>query len=343
MDSQSFYFDLPKELIAQYPTKEREASRLLVIDPKNNSFEHKNSVKSLLDFIDEDCILVFNNSRVRKARLFGISSTGAKVEFLFLNRLENGFWEVIVSKSRSQKVGKEYLLEGDVKIKIVGDSERGRKIIKSEFPLEESFFEHYGHIPLPPYIKREDQEEDEERYQNVFAQRVGSAAAPTAGLHFSEELLKKLKEKAYAIAEVTLHVGLGTFEPIRSEKIEEHIMHTENYSISSEVAKLINEGRAKGKKIISVGTTTLRVLESATKEGKLLEGDNSTNIFIYPGYQFKMVDALFTNFHTPDSTLFLLVCAFGGKELTMKAYNEAIKESYRFFSYGDATFFKNHI
>lgn len=343
MDSQSFYFDLPKELIAQYPTKERDASRLLVIDPQSNSFEHKNSVKSFLDFIDKDCILVFNNSRVRKARLFGVSSTGAKVEFLFLNRLENGLWEVIVSKSRSQKVGKEYLLEGDVKIKIVGDSERGRKIIKSDFPLEESFFEHYGHIPLPPYIKRGDQEEDEERYQNVFAQQVGSAAAPTAGLHFSEELLEKLKEKAYAVAEVTLHVGLGTFEPIRSEKIEEHIMHTENYSISSEVANIINEGRAKGKKIISVGTTTLRVLESATKDGKLQEGDNSTNIFIYPGYSFKMVDALFTNFHTPDSTLFLLVCAFGGKELTMKAYNEAIKESYRFFSYGDATFFKNHI
>ena len=344
MDSQSFLFDLPNELIAQYPTPERGASRLMVIDPQKGTIEHRESVGTFLDYVDENTVLVFNNSRVRKARLFGVSSTGSHVQFLFLNKQKDGLWEVIVSKAKHQKVGREYRLEGDVYLQIVGESHKGRKIVRSEFPLDEAFFERYGHIPLPPYIKRQEETADEERYQNVFAQEVGSAAAPTAGLHFSEELLSLLKEKAQAVLEVTLHVGVGTFEPIRTQRVEEHQMHTESYFIDPAVAQEINRARAQGKRILAVGTTTLRVLESALgTNGDIQAGEGETNIFIYPGYRFKCVDALFTNFHTPDSTLFLLVCAFGGQSLVTRAYLQAIEQKYRFFSYGDATFFKNHL
>lgn len=344
MYKKNFHFDLPKELIAQYPTSQRTESRLMIIDPQHQSIHHSSSVKEFLDFVDKESIIVVNNSRVRKARLWAISESGKRVEFFFLNPFPDGLWQVMVSQSKRQKIGKKYRLEGDIVVEIVSELPSGTKVIRSDYPLSEEFFERYGHVPLPPYIKRMDDLEDEDRYQNVFAKAIGSVAAPTAGLHFDEDLLSKIKEKSCNLLEVTLHVGLGTFEPLRTEVIEEHKMHSESYSLSSEVAQIINEAKKNGKKIIAIGTTTLRVLESSTDEkGLLRSGDGLTDIFIYPGYKFKIVDALFTNFHTPDSTLFLLACTFGGKDLVMKAYKEAIQKQYRFFSYGDATFFRNHI
>lgn len=335
-----YNFELPEELIAQTPADKRGEDRLLVMDRKTGEYRDA-LISSLVDEIEENSILVVNNSRVRKARVFATSETGGKVEFLFLEEFENHNWACMVSKSKKQRVGKKYTFEGSLIGEIVEDTGDGTKIVRfnQEIP-EEWFFEH-GHVPLPPYIKREDSFKDESRYQTVYAKNEGSVAAPTAGLHFTEDLLNKIKAKGVEVLEITLHVGMGTFIPVRTENLEEHKMHFERYSISEEVANKINQARKEGRKIVATGTTSVRTLESAADEqGILKSGLGRTNLFIKPGFTFKIVDQLLTNFHTPESTLLVLVSTFAGKENIFNAYHHAVEERYHFFSYGDAMFLK---
>lgn len=317
-------------------------------------FLHKDSGKishhammDLVDLVDENTLMIFNNSKVRRARVYGIKqSTGREVEFMFLNQIDkDGFvWNVMVKNAKKQKPNMEYKFpDGSLGIIIENEKNNGTEFrsLKFGFPLDEKWFELNGHIPLPFYIKREDTIEDSERYQTVYAKEVGSSACPTAGLHFTEDLLNKLKQKNIDIDYVTLHVGLGTFLPVREEDIEDHKMHEEYFSISEETAKKINDAKKSGKKILAVGTTSVRTLESAADEnGFVKSGTSSTTIFMYPGYKFKIVDQMFTNFHTPESTLIMLVSAFAGKENILNAYNTAVENKYRFFSYGDAMLIK---
>ncbi|EOD00671.1 tRNA preQ1(34) S-adenosylmethionine ribosyltransferase-isomerase QueA [Caldisalinibacter kiritimatiensis] len=341
MKTRDFYFDLPEELIAQHPLKNRESSRLMVLDKNTGAIEHK-VFADIIDYLNEGDCLVLNDTRVIPARLFGKrEKTGGKVEFLLLNRLEGDKWETLVKPGRKAKIGTKIVFgDGLLKAKVIDIVEGGARIVKFEYDgIFEEVLDRLGEMPLPPYIK--EKLEDKERYQTVYSKKEGSAAAPTAGLHFTNELLDKIKKKGVNIAYITLHVGLGTFRPVKVENIEEHDMHSEYYEISEEAAKLINETRENGGSVIAVGTTSTRTLESvAAGDGKVSAKKGWTDIFIYPGYKFKIVDKLITNFHLPESTLVMLVSALAGKENVLNAYNEAIEERYRFFSFGDAMFIK---
>jgi S-adenosylmethionine:tRNA ribosyltransferase-isomerase len=346
-----FSFDLPEELIAQHPSERRGESRLMTLDRASGAIGHHPSVSRLPELVEPGTLMVFNDSRVRKARLFATAlDTGAKVEFLLLRRLADGSWEAAATKLKKQRPGRRYALPEGVQARVLGPGESresdGRPradtlLLSFDPPIDEAYLERSGHVPLPPYIKREDSSEDDERYQTVYSRAVGSAACPTAGLHFTGELLAALDARGVKRATVTLHVGLGTFLPVRSETIEGHSMHEEEYSVPEETAGAIMEAKAEGLPVLAVGTTSLRTLESAWADGEgLRAGGGSTRIFIYPGYRFKAVDALFTNFHTPKSTLLMLVSAFAGREAILAAYAEAVQERYRFFSYGDAMLIK---
>ena len=346
MLTKDFYFDLPDSLIAQEPSEKRGEDRLLVLD--KNSGEYKDMMMS--DFpslLPENSVLVVNNSKVRKARTYAESvETGGVVEFLFLGKNSNGSWKAMVTKSKRQKKGKRFVWkdsEGKAYVYAVIEKENddGTRDVRFDSDIDESFFQTLGHVPLLPYIKRKDNWKYENRYQTIYAKKEGSVAASTAGLHFTPEIMEKIKERGIKIYEVTLHVGAGTFLPVRSEEIENHHMHTESYEISPETAEELNKAKREGKTIVAVGTTSIRTLESASDEnGVLTSLKGDTSIFIYPGYKFKFVDNLLTNFHTPESTLLMLVSALAGKDHILTSYRHAVEEKYRFFSYGDAMFIK---
>ncbi len=341
MKTSDFYFDLPQELIAQDPLEDRSSSRLLVLDRETGKTEH-HIFKDVIDYLNPGDCLVVNNTKVIPARLFGSKEgTEAKIEILLLKRKENDVWETLVKPGKKAKPGTRIsfgdgLLTGEV-IDVV---EEGNRLIKFTYDgIFEEILDQLGQMPLPPYITH--QLKDKNRYQTVYAKHDGSAAAPTAGLHFTPELLEAIKAKGVNIAHVTLHVGLGTFRPVKVEDVTNHHMHSEFYIVEEDQAKLINETKQRGGKIVSVGTTSCRTLESATDDqGVLHAGSGWTDIFIYPGYKFKMIDRLITNFHLPESTLLMLVSALAGKDKIMAAYEEAVKERYRFFSFGDAMFIK---
>ena len=333
MKTSDFSFDLPAELIAQYPPEERGTSRMMVLDRSAGTFSDRH-IQDITEYFGPDDIMVVNNTKVRKARLYGTSSTGGKVEFFLLHPFSSTRWSVICKKSRKQTVGKSYDFPGDVTGTIIQD-DGDSKVLEFSVSIDDTYLDKYAHVPLPPYIKRSDEEADSDRYQTVYAKELGSVAAPTAGLHFTDAILNALRAKRTQILEVTLHVGAGTFFPVRTENIEDHKMHTESYTITEEVAQALNKAKASGKRITAVGTTSMRTLESSCSDGIIQAGSSSTSIFIYPGYKFKFVDRLFTNFHTPESTLLMLVSAFAGQDLIMRSYNHAVQERYRFFSYGD--------
>ncbi len=338
MKTSDFYFNLPEEQIAQVPLKDRTSSRLMVLDKKTGETKHQHFY-DIIDYLNEGDCLVLNDTRVIPARLFGARPSGGKVELLLLTRKDEKHWEVLVKPGKKARVGDEIIFgEGLLKAKVEKIIEDGNRIVSFEYDgIFEEVLDRLGEMPLPPYIH--EKLEDKERYQTVYSKHEGSAAAPTAGLHFTNELLEKIKEKGVKIAYVTLHVGLGTFRPVKVEDVLEHEMHSEFYQIDEENAKIINETKKVGGRIISVGTTSTRTLESnADEEGMIRAGSGWTNIFIYPGYTFKCIDALITNFHLPESTLIMLVSALAGKDHTLAAYNEAVKEGYRFFSFGDAMF-----
>ncbi|MGH4137466.1 tRNA preQ1(34) S-adenosylmethionine ribosyltransferase-isomerase QueA [Clostridium sp.] len=339
MKVKDFYFDLPKELIAQHPLEKRDESRLMVVNKSNKQIEHKH-FKNIIDYLNPGDCLVLNDTRVLPARLLGVKEgTGGKMEFLLLKRLDVNHWETLVKPGKKAKIGTMFIFgDGELKAEIMSVSEGGSRIVRFEFEgIFEEVLDKLGEMPLPPYIT--EKLEDKERYQTVFSKAIGSAAAPTAGLHFTEDLLKQIKAKGVHLAFVTLHIGLGTFRPVKADTVEEHEMHSEYYMLSSETAAVINEVKDKGGRIIAVGTTSNRTLESiADDNGRVEEKSGWTDIFIYPGYKFKIVDAIITNFHLPESTLIMLVCAFAGQDLIMGAYDMAVKEKYRFFSFGDAMF-----
>jgi S-adenosylmethionine:tRNA ribosyltransferase-isomerase len=330
-----FSFELPQDLIAQYPPAERGQSRLMVLDRAARVRAHR-MVRDLPELLSPGSLLVFNNSKVRKARLYGSSpETGGAVEFLLLKQLDDRRWLSMVRHSRRRRPGSRYVFADGTEGEITG-AEDELRILRFDRPLDEGWFDRYGHIPLPPYIRRKDTQEDSDRYQTVYAEKPGSAAAPTAGLHFTRELMADLTRRGVETAFITLHVGLGTFLPVRTENPEDHRMHEESFTIGEEAARRIETAKAQNRKIIAVGTTSVRTLESAWTGERLRRGAGSTSIFIYPGYAFKVVDALFTNFHTPESTLLMLVSAFAGREYILESYTEAVRRGYRFFSYGDA-------
>ncbi|MEH7384121.1 tRNA preQ1(34) S-adenosylmethionine ribosyltransferase-isomerase QueA [Bacillus sp. JJ1521] len=336
-----FDFDLPEELIAQTPLENREASRLMVVDKETGELTHTH-FRSILSYLNEGDCLVLNDTRVLPARLYGVKEdTGAKVEVLLLKQKDGDTWETLVKPAKRVKEG-TLLTFGDGRLKAtclaIGD--HGGRIL--DFHYEGIFYEvldALGEMPLPPYIH--EQLDDKERYQTVYAKHRGSAAAPTAGLHFTEELLQEIRDKGVHIAFITLHVGLGTFRPVNSDTIEDHDMHSEFYQMTEETAKLLNDVKVQGGKIISVGTTSTRTLETIVKKnGKFTESSGWTSIFIYPGYEYEAIDGLITNFHLPKSTLIMLVSALAGRDNILHAYNEAVKERYRFFSFGDAMLIK---
>ena len=338
MDLKEFYYDLPEELIAQVPIKKRDESRLMVLDRKQHTIEHK-IFKDILNYLKPGDCLVRNNTKVIPARIYGKKETGANVEFLLLNNIEDDIWEAIVRPGNKLHIGTKVTFgDGLLNAEILEVMEGGTRKVKFTYSgIFNEILDKIGLMPLPPYIHEELKEKD--RYQTVYAKYQGSAAAPTAGLHFTEELLEKIKEKGVEIANVTLHVGIGTFRPVKVENIEEHHMHSEHYYIKREDAEKINNAKKNGGRIISVGTTSCRVLESiADENGLVQETEGDTSIFIYPGYKFKCIDALITNFHLPESTLLMLVSALAGKDYIMEAYKEAVEKKYRFFSFGDAMF-----
>lgn len=346
MKTTDFNFDLPPELIAQRPSGIRGKDKLMLLNRQNGEVFH-HVMDDLPSLILPGTLMIFNNSKVRRARCYGIKeTTGRETEFMFLNREDKyGFvWNAMVKNAKKQKPGMRYKFpDSTIGIIVDNPSKNGTEFrsIKFEFPVDEDWFEVNGHIPLPPYIKREDTQEDSERYQNVYAKNTGSAACPTAGLHFTDEMLSKLDQRGIERDFVTLHVGLGTFLPVREEKIEDHKMHEEFFSVSEETAKKINQAKKDKRPVLAVGTTSVRTLESASDENGIVHpGFSSTRIFMYPGYKFKVVDQMFTNFHTPESTLIMLVSAFAGRETILNAYNKAVEERYRFFSYGDAMFIR---
>lgn len=339
MKTSDFYYDLPKELIAQTPVEPRDSSRLLVLDRTTKTIEHKHFY-NIMDYLNEGDLLVANDSRVLPARIFGIKDkTGARVEFLLLRQISGNRWETLCKPGKKAREGARFSFgDGLLRATVVEVKEDGNRIV--DFDCDENFFatlDKIGKMPLPPYITEE--LKDKERYQTVYSHELGSAAAPTAGLHFTEELMEKIKAKGVSIAYVTLHVGLGTFRPVKVDDVTNHKMHSEHYEIPEETARLINETKQNGGRVIAVGTTSCRTLESvATFYGEIKPCDGFTDIFIYPGYDFKMLDGLITNFHLPESTLIMLVSAFAGYDYTMEAYKTAVNEKYRFFSFGDAMF-----
>jgi S-adenosylmethionine:tRNA ribosyltransferase-isomerase len=341
MKLSEFNYELPKELIAQTPIEKRDESRLMILDREKQTIEDK-TFKDIIDYLEPGDCLVRNNTKVIPARLYGIKEeTGANVEVLLLNRIEADTWEAMVHPGRRLRPGARISFGDEIlKAEVLEVMEGGNRKIKFEYQgIFNEILDQIGLMPLPPYIHERLKNKD--RYQTVYAKYEGSAAAPTAGLHFTEELLQKIKEKGIQIANVTLHVGIGTFRPVKEENIEDHDMHSEHYYIKQEDVDKINRAKQNGKRIIAVGTTSCRVLESiADENGLVKETEGDTNIFIYPGYQFKCLDALITNFHLPESTLIMLVSALAGKEFIMKAYHQAVEEKYRFFSFGDAMFIK---
>ncbi len=339
-----FYFDLPEELIAQDPLPDRSSSRLLALNKNEGNFEH-HIFKDIVDYLNPGDCLVLNNTKVIPARLFGVKEeTGAVVEFLLLKRKENDVWETLVKPGKKARPGMRFSFgDGQLKCEIVGLAEEGKRLVHFEYEgIWEEILDTLGEMPLPPYITHK--LEDKNRYQTVYAKYEGSAAAPTAGLHFTNELLETIAAKGVDVAYVTLHVGLGTFRPVKEDNILEHHMHSEYYEITKESADKINACKDRGGRVICVGTTSCRTVESAADEnGRLKECCNNTEIFIYPGYKFKILDALITNFHLPESTLIMLVSALAGRENVLAAYEEAIRERYRFFSFGDAMYIGNNV
>ncbi len=341
-----FDFNLPEELIAQHPSGIRGQDKLMLLNRKTGETEHHN-MSDLPDLILPGTLMIFNNSKVRRARCYGIKeTTGREQEFMFLNQLDStgNTWNTMVKGAKKQRPGMRYTFpDGTTGTIIEREENTGTEFraLRFESPVTEEWFEKNGHIPLPPYIKREDTEEDSERYQNIYAKETGSAACPTAGLHFTEEMLSRLSEKGIERDFVTLHVGLGTFLPVREEKIEDHKMHEEAFTVSEATAEKINQAKKEGRPVLAVGTTSVRTLESACDENGIVKaGTSSTHIFMYPGYRFKVIDQMFTNFHTPESTLIMLVSAFAGREHILNAYRTAVENRYRFFSYGDAMFIR---
>ena len=339
MKTSDFYYDLPEELIAQDPLEDRSASRLMVLDKNTGKIQH-HIFKEIVNYLNPGDCMVINDTKVIPARLYGAKvGTDAKIEVLLLKRKENNIWETLVKPGKKAKIGTKISFgEGLLIGEVVDIVEEGNRLIQFTYEgIFEEILDKLGQMPLPPYITH--QLKDKNRYQTVYAKHDGSAAAPTAGLHFTPELLEEIRAKGVNIAHVTLHVGLGTFRPVKVEDVTQHHMHSEFYVVEEDQAALINETKKKGGKIISVGTTSLRTLESAsTEDGILKAGSGWTDIFIYPGYRFKIVDRLITNFHLPESTLIMLVSALAGKEHIMAAYEEAVKDKYRFFSFGDAMF-----
>ncbi|MBQ6780356.1 MAG: tRNA preQ1(34) S-adenosylmethionine ribosyltransferase-isomerase QueA [Treponema sp.] len=343
-----FTFDLPEELIAQKPSGVRGEDKLMRLDRETGAVSH-HAMADLPDLVESGTLMVFNNSKVRRSRCYGIKETGrgesnpgVEREFMFLHQTTPAMdtWRVMVKGAKKVKAGNAFrFADGSVGSIVGAEEDAGTEFrsIKFPFALTEDWFERNGHIPLPPYIRREDDDTDSERYQTIYAKETGSSACPTAGLHFTEPLLERLKAKGIDLEWVTLHVGLGTFLPVRTDKIEDHKMHEEAYTIPADVAEKINQAKKEGRKILAVGTTSVRTLESACDEnGMVRSGSGSTRIFMYPGYKFKVVDQIFTNFHTPESTLLMLVSAFAGRERILSAYKTAVENRYRFFSYGDA-------
>ena len=339
LKTSDFYYDLPQELIAQDPLEDRSSSRLLVLGKKDGLIEHT-QFRHIVDYLKPGDCLVLNNTKVIPARLFGVKEdTGASIEILLLKRRENDIWETLVKPGKKAKPGARIVFgDGLLVGEVIDVVEEGNRLIQFSYEgIFEEILDQLGQMPLPPYITH--QLQDKNRYQTVYAKYDGSAAAPTAGLHFTPELLDQIREMGVNIAEVTLHVGLGTFRPVKVENVLDHHMHSEFYMITEEAAKLINQTRQNGGRVICVGTTSCRTIESAAAaDGTLKAGSGWTDIFIYPGYQFKILDALITNFHLPESTLVMLVSALAGREHVMHAYEEAVKERYRFFSFGDAMF-----
>lgn len=343
MKTSDFYYDLPKELIAQDPLTDRSSSRLLHLDPVTGQIEHRHFT-DVIDYLNPGDCLVINNTKVLPARLIGHKEdTGAVIEILLLKRISGDVWETLVKPGKKCKIGARIVFgDGSLKAEIVDIVEEGNRLVRFEFDgIFEEILDSLGEMPLPPYITHKLQ--DKNRYQTVYAKETGSAAAPTAGLHFTKELLQTIKEKGVNIAHVTLHVGLGTFRPVKVDDVAQHHMHSEYYIIEEDQAEIINQTKKNGKRVVCVGTTSCRTLESAADSSGFLKAcSGNTDIFIYPGYKFKIMDALITNFHLPESTLIMLVSAFAGKDNIMKAYNEAVKERYRFFSFGDAMIIINN-
>jgi S-adenosylmethionine:tRNA ribosyltransferase-isomerase len=329
-----FSFDLPQELIAQEPTGDREAARLLVLDRETGA-TRDSSIRELAQWVAPGTLIVLNDTRVRKARVIAESAGGRRIEILLLTRREPTLWEALAGRARRLKTGALLRFPGGV-TGTIEDEANETRLLRFDSPIDEQWLETHGHVPLPPYIRREDTPSDEERYQTVFSRVSGSAAAPTAGLHFTTRLLSELRDHGVQVAWVTLHVGLGTFLPIRTEEIEDHAMHEELFDIPRATKKAVDAAVADGRSVLAVGTTVVRTLEAAWTDGGLKEGEDRTRIFITPGYRFKVVKKMFTNFHTPGSSLLVLVSAFAGRELILRTYQEAIQKRYRFFSYGDA-------
>lgn len=339
MKTSDFFYDLPEELIAQTPVEPRDSSRLMLLNKDNGNVEHK-IFRDLIDYLNPGDCLILNNTRVIPARIFGVKKeTGAVVEFLLLKQHENLVWECLCGPGKRAKIGTEFTFgNGQLECTVKDILDDGNRII--EFKCDGNIFavlDEIGQMPLPPYIK--EKLLDKERYQTVYSKHLGSAAAPTAGLHFTPEMLEKIKDKGINIGYVTLHVGLGTFRPVKVDDVTKHNMHSEHYVMPEETANLINNTHKNGKRVICVGTTSCRTVESvATKNGRICADEDDTSIFIYPGYEFKCMDALVTNFHLPESTLIMLISAFAGFDNVMNAYKIAVREKYRFFSFGDAMF-----
>ena len=336
MDVKEFYYELPEELIAQVPITKRDESRLMVLEKDNKKIENK-VFKDILNYLKPGDVLVRNNTKVIPARIYGKKETGANVEFLLLKNIEGDIWETIVRPGNKLHVGAKVIFgDGILKAEILETLEGGTRKVKFEYDgIFNEILDKIGLMPLPPYIHEELKEKD--RYQTVYAKYRGSAAAPTAGLHFTNELLEEIEKKGVIIANVTLHVGIGTFRPVKESVVENHKMHSEHFYIKKEDVEKINNAKKEGRRVIAVGTTSCRVLESISDEnGFVRETEEDTSIFIYPGYKFKCIDGLITNFHLPESTLLMLISAFAGRDFVMEAYKEAVKEKYRFFSFGDA-------
>ncbi len=339
MNTKDFYFDLPENLIAQTPLLDRESSRMMVLDRKSGDIEHK-KFTDILDYINEGDCLVINDTKVIPARLYGKRQTGGVVELLLLNRLDLNKWETLLKPARKIKIGEEIIFSDKLSGKICEVLEDGSRVIEFIYDgVFEQILDELGEMPLPPYIY--EKLEDKDRYQTIYAKNQGSSAAPTAGLHFTENILEKLTNKGVKIARLTLHVGLGTFRPVQVSDTKDHKMHTEKYVVTKECADIINETKKNGGRVFSVGTTSCRTLESVSDENGFVNAKSGeTDIFIYPGVKFKVVDCLITNFHLPESTLIMLVSALSSREITLNAYKKAVENEYRFFSFGDCMLVK---